>query len=276
MPHIGSTEVDCDGVALIHDWLRQMPHDAGTDAAGNAAAVKLRSKETVEFARLQAAEASTEQTEVVDHLLSSTSGALMLLRSIDSRELPVPTAAVAIEKAARHSDVTVRDLFERFLPAEQRIKRLGSVVQPDHILSLAGDPERGRRVFFETEGVSCKNCHRIQKDGKEVGPELTTIGRKLTRVQLLESMLEPSKLVDPKYVTYLAETDDGRIVTGILVNKDEHEVVFKDVLDKVIRIPTKAIEQLVPQRQSLMPDLMLRDMTAQQVADLLTYLTSLK
>jgi hypothetical protein len=44
----------------------------------------------------------------------------------------------------------------------------------------------------------------------------------------------------------------------------------------VIRIPSQHIEQLVPQRQSLMPDLLVRDMTAQQVADLLTYLSSLK
>ena len=45
---------------------------------------------------------------------------------------------------------------------------------------------------------------------------------------------------------------------------------------RILRIPTKQIEQLVPQRQSLMPDLLLRDMTAQQVADLLEYLSNLK
>lgn len=124
--------------------------------------------------------------------------------------------------------------------------------------------------------MSCKNCHRIQKEGKEVGPELTTIGKKLTRPQLLESILEPSKLIEPKYVTHLVETDDGRIVTGLLLSKDDNEVVLKDAQDKVSRIPTKQIEQLVPQRQSLMPDLLFRDMTAQQVADLLAYLGSLK
>lgn len=93
---------------------------------------------------------------------------------------------------------------------------------------------------------------------------------------MLESILEPSKLIEPKYVTHLVETDDGRIVTGLLLSKDDNEVVLKDAQDKVSRIPTKQIEQLVPQRQSLMPDLLFRDMTAQQVADLLAYLGSLK
>ena len=65
-------------------------------------------------------------------------------------------------------------------------------------------------------------------------------------------------------------------MTGLLVHKDDDEVVLKDAQDKVSRIPAKKIEQLVPQLQSLMPDLLLRDMTAQQVADLLAYLSSLK
>jgi len=181
-----------------------------------------------------------------------------------------------VEQATRHSDLTVRDLFERFLTPEQRIKRLGSVVRPEQILALQGDAVRGRRVFFETTGVSCQNCHRIRKEGRQVGPELTTIGRKQTPAQLLESILEPSKRIDPEYVTYLAETVDGRIVTGLLVEKTDAQVVLKDAQNKVRRLPVDQIEQFVPQRQSLMPDLLVRDMTAQQVADLLAYLDSLK
>ena len=276
MPHIGSTEVDRDGVELIYNWLRQLPPETAKETAGHDAAAKLRGEERAELARLRAAESSTVQNESVERLLSSTSGALLLLRSVDHRELPATAASLVVERATRHSDVSIRDLFERFLPPDQRIKRLGSVVRSEQILALPGDSSRGKQVFFETSGVSCKNCHRIEKEGKEIGPELTTIGKKLTRVQLLESILEPSKLIEPKYVTYLAETDDGRILTGLLLNKDDNEVVLKDAQDKVIRIPAKQIEQLVPQRQSLMPDLLLRDMTAQQVADLLAYLGSLK
>ena len=90
------------------------------------------------------------------------------------------------------------------MPVEERVQRLGSVVRPEQILALTGDAGRGRAAFFETAGVACKNCHRIGQDGKEVGPELTAIGKKLDRTQLLESILEPSKRIDPKYVTFLA------------------------------------------------------------------------
>ena len=276
MPHIGSTEVDRAGLELIYDWLRQMPPEAEKESAGNQLAAKMRSEEAAGLKRLCATESSTEQIEIVNRLLASTTGALQLLWSVDHRELPAAAMSLTIEKASRHSNVSVRDLFERFLAPEDRIKRLGSVVQAGQILALSGDPVRGRVVFFETTGVSCKNCHRIQKDGKQIGPELTTIGKKQTRAQLLESILEPSKRIDPKFVTYLAETTDGRLLTGLLVQKDDNEVVLKDAQDKVRRIPKTKIEQLVPQRLSLMPDLLVRDMTAQQVADLLAYLGSLK
>ncbi len=276
MPHIGSTEIDRTGVALIDHWIRQISTETAKDMTGNEAAAKLRQDELATLERLRAAKSANNQAELVRRLLSSTSGALLLLQDVDDRTLPKPAIALAIDQATQHSDVSIRDLFERFLPPDQRIKRLGSVVQPQQILALSGDQERGKRVFFETSGVSCKNCHRIQKEGKEVGPELTLIGKKLTRAQLLESILEPSKLIEPKYVTHLVEIDDGRTITGLLLSKDDNEVVLKDAQDKVTRIPVKQIEQLVPQRQSLMPDLLFRDMTAQQVADLLAYLGSLK
>lgn len=276
MPHIGSSEIDREGLELIYEWLRQIPKEVSKETTGNEAAAKLREDEAASLQSLLSASNGTQQSELVKRLLSSTSGALMMLRAIDTGTLQPSVVEHAIGVAAQHNEASIRDLFERFLPPEKRIKRLGSVIRPEQILALSGDIARGKQVFFETSGVSCKNCHRIQREGKEIGPELTAIGKKYTRTQLLESMLEPSKLIDPKFVTYLAETDDGRLVTGLLVSKDENEVVLKDAQDKVVRIPAKQVEQLVPQRQSLMPDLLLRDMTAQQAADLLEYLSTLK
>ncbi len=276
MPHIGSTEVDAKGIDLIYKWIKELPPESASDKTGNAAAAKLRGGELKDIAELLTERQATKQAELVNRLLSSTSGALILQRAIDRSEFKNEATALAIEKASQHSDVTIRDLFERYLPPEKRVKRLGSVIRPEQILLLKGDEARGKKVFFETASVSCKNCHRIQKEGKVIGPELTAIGKKLSRAQLLESMLEPSKLIDPKYVTYLAETDDGRLLTGLLIKKDDSEVLLKDAQDKEVRIPTKEVERLVPQQQSLMPDLLLRDMTADQVADLLAYLSSLK
>ena len=217
-----------------------------------------------------------ETAKRVNRLLGTTSGALMLLRSIDQGAVKDSVVSIAVEQAIQHTDVSIRDLFERFVAPDQRVKRLGNVIQPAQILSLVGDVFRGKQVFSATAGVSCRNCHRVGKEGKEVGPDLTEIGKKYTRAQMLESILEPSKRIDPKYVTYLVETTDGRVLSGLLVSKDENEVIIRDAMNMLVRIPIANVEQLVTREQSLMPDLLLRDMTAEQVADLLAYLGSLK
>ena len=276
MPYIGSFEVDRNGIALMAEWLREIPREAAKDKTGNKAAEKIRLAEAAMLRNLLGTKQRKDQTELIDRLLSSTSGAIMLLLAIDEKKVSQPAASLAVAKARQHTDVRVRDLFERFLPPEKRIKRLGTVVRPEQILSLNGDTVRGRQVFFATAGGQCKNCHQIQKEGKELGPDLTTIGKTNDRAQLLESILEPSKRIDPKYVTYLVETEDGKLLTGLLVKKDGTEVVLRDVQNKRIVVPADQIEQLVPQRKSIMPELLFRDMTAQQVADLLKYLSSLK
>ncbi|MBI2481253.1 MAG: c-type cytochrome [Planctomycetia bacterium] len=272
MPHMGSTEIDLDGVKLIADWITQIPADEA--AAGNEAAPQSIREAAASLDYLVAATAPEGAEKSVERLLSTTSGALMLLRAVDT--LPDSIVDLTVQRAAQHNDVSIRDLFERFLPPDQRVKRLGSVIQRDDILSLPGDEARGKQVFHDTPGVSCKNCHRIGQDGKEVGPDLTTIATKYARAELLESILEPSKRIDAKYLSYLVETKEGRVLTGLLVNQNDNEVVLRDATNVLIQIPADNVEQLATQPKSLMPELLLRDMTAQQVADLLAYLGSLK
>jgi uncharacterized repeat protein (TIGR03806 family) len=271
MPRMGSAEVDEQGLELIHDWIAQLPAPATalTDPSREQAHSALKT--------LRGGKPPAEaQAKQIDQLLSSTGGALRLLRAIDDRTLGEPVRTAAIARATGHSDAHVRDLFERFLPEHQRTKRLGSVVKPEEILALPGDGERGKKLFFEAAGVACRTCHRIAGQGGEVGPDLSEIGTKYNRAQLLETILQPSKEIDPKYLTYLVETKNGQIYSGVLVEKTANEVRLRDAQNKLLHLPADEIEQLVPQQQSLMPELLLRDMTAREVADLTTFLESLK
>ena len=131
-------------------------------------------------------------------------------------------------------------------------------------------------MFFKADGIQCRNCHKIQGKGKEIGPDLSGVGKKNTRAQILESILQPSRKIDPKWLAYVVETVQGRVFTGLLIKKDDKEVVLRDAKDKLARIPAADVEVIAPQQKSLMPDLLVRDMTAQQVADLLAFLASRK
>ena len=170
----------------------------------------------------------------------------------------------------------VRDLFERFIPEAERVKRLGDIIDRATILALSGDAVRGKSVFTTSAAAQCKTCHKAGDVGESIGPDLTKIGAKYDKAGLLEEILEPSKKIDPAFTTYLLETKDGRVVSGLPVEKTSSGVVLKDMQGKTVRFANDEIERMVPQSRSLMPELLLRDLTAQQVADLLEFLAGLR
>jgi putative heme-binding domain-containing protein len=274
MPRLGSNVVDEAGVKLIHDWIRQLP---GVGVVADAPA-RTSAHTAAAVNQLRGADGATADAihGRIDPLLGSTSAALQLMQALGDETFPARVREAVVSRATQSETVEVRDLFERFLPEERRIKRLGTVIRPEQILALAGDGERGRKVFFEASGVQCRNCHRIAGQGTEVGPDLDQIGKKYDRAQILDNILNPSRQMEPKYLTYLVETKRGQVHSGILVAKDAAKVVLKDVNNKLIEVHAGDVELMVPQQKSLMPDLLLRDLTAEQVADLTAFLSSLK
>ena len=99
---------------------------------------------------------------------------------------------------------------------------------------------------------------------------------KRTRADLLESILEPSRRVEPAFQSYLLKTETGKSATGLLLSRTDREVVLKGADGKEVRVAAGEIESLTPSRTSLMPNALMADLTPQQAADLLEYLVSLK
>jgi putative heme-binding domain-containing protein len=198
-----------------------------------------------------------------------------LLHAMDTRPLPPALHDEVVNAAYAHTDPQIRDLFERFVPAEKRVKRLGSVIDVAQLLAVPGDAERGH-ALFGSAATQCKNCHHVGELGGKLGPELTHIAKTYNRAQVLEKLLDPSKKIDPKFVAYIVRTSNGKSYLGILVEKTDRDVILRDAEDKEIHIPASDVDQMVKQSHSLMPEQQLRDLTAQQAADLLSYLQSLK
>lgn len=269
MPRLGSDEVDEAGVQLIREWIAAMPGTAGTLSD------KLQPAEAAAYDVLTEGPAAAGREDAIQTLTGSTRGALALLTLLEddstSRELRNDVLATT----GRHSQAEVRDLFERFLPPDQRVRRLGTEVDPESLLSLPADAERGRTVFFAEGGAACQSCHKVQDQGVSVGPDLSEVGRKYPPRELLTHLLEPSRFIDPKYVSYIVETMDGLVLSGLLVEQTDAEVVLRTAKNEEHRIPAGNVEMLVPQQKSLMPELLLRDLTPQQAADLIAYLSSL-
>jgi len=275
MPRVGSNQVDERALRLFRDWIAGM---RPTEKPVAGADLKADAEDRAALASLKqaAGTASERRTAAIRRLASSTHGGLMLMSFLDrtpvSPDLRREVAAIA--GASPH--VEVRDLFERFMPEGDRIKRLGDAFDRAELLALKGNAERGKAVFSTSSAAQCKTCHKVGPIGEAVGPELSKIGTKYDRAAMLEHILEPSKTIDPQYVSYLVETKDGQVVTGVVTERTDAAVVLKDAQGKTVKIPRDHVEQIAPQGRSLMPELLLRDLTAQQAADLIEFLAGQK
>ena len=267
MPQFGSSVIDSRGKQLVREWIINM-----TSATGRRATIG----ETEKHQGILMERFVHDDTDkkIIEELLDYPGTALRLADLMVIS--PPKRTETLLPLAYSHPNPAIRDLFERFIPEEQRIKRLGSDIKPAEILALPGDAARGRELFFNSSGVQCKNCHKIGDQGQSLGPDLSQIGRKLDKPKLLENIFEPSKTIEPQFVSHLVETTSGEVHTGLLVRRDDAQTVLKLADGKELTIPAAEIERSVPQQKSLMPELLLRDLTALQAADLLAFLASLR
>ena len=276
MPKMGSSVIDEQGMLLIENWIANQEQVPLEGSVRTAIACQ-RAEQRKQLAILQAeSSSSTEQQTAIEKLLNDTSGGLLLASSLTQDQLTAGTRQQLLEQVVAVSQNEVRELFQQWLPEDQQLERLGAVVDTERVLAVQGDVQRGRHLFGKGDLAQCKNCHQVGEVGQAVGPDLKVISKKSNRSQLLESILEPSKVIEPKYVTYLVETKGGVLHTGLLVVKNGEELLLKNSQGKMIRLPADQIESMLPQEKSLMPEMLLRDMTVQQVADLLAFLESLK
>jgi putative membrane-bound dehydrogenase-like protein len=142
------------------------------------------------------------------------------------------------------------------------------------LLKIKGNAVRGREVF--KNAGTCATCHVVNGEGKDVGPNLSEIGKKLSREALLESILYPSAAISHGYETWVVNTNAGRVETGILTSNTAEGITLKGA-DSLLRSIKKAdIESLEKSPTSLMPADLHKALTPQDLADLLDYLLTLK
>ena len=141
-----------------------------------------------------------------------------------------------------------------------------------------GDPARGKAVLLrsKTDAAQCLKCHMVNKDGGQIGPDLSLIGKKASVENLLESLLQPSKAIADQFVTWKIDTADGQSISGLLVSESESTVTIRDANGKDYPIPVKDVEKRAKSLVSLMPEDSVRALTEQELLDLVAFLATLK
>lgn len=135
------------------------------------------------------------------------------------------------------------------------------------------DPERGRELFLHPHGAGCFKCHRMEGIGDVLAPDLSDIGSRAKTPQvLIESILEPSKVITEGFAQQQILTFDGKVVTGAVVEETGRSlsVVGSDAVLQVI--DKQDIEARKGSHVSPMPSGFGEMMNAQQIADVAAWL----
>ena len=140
----------------------------------------------------------------------------------------------------------------------------------------SGDPDRGRKLFFDRKGAGCIRCHRSQGEGGEVGPDLSDVGKKYDRALLIESVLDPSRQIVEGYRPTVVATADGRVLSGIIKAESDHELTLVDVDGHRQVVLKSDIEKRMAAHTSLMPDGLSAGLSQRDFADLIAYLDRLR
>lgn len=163
-------------------------------------------------------------------------------------------------------------LFDKILgEAKEQLARLADLEK-----SLPkGDVPRGRSVYYGAKAV-CSACHVVGGQGRAIGPDLSKIGGIRTERDLLEAILLPSVSIVRGYETFQVALKDGRQVVGLLAAETADAVTVVTAERNEVRLARAAVESVEPTRTSLMPAGLDKQLTPQEIADLLAYLRSLR
>ena len=135
------------------------------------------------------------------------------------------------------------------------------------------DLARGRQAFVDAQ---CIRCHRFGNDGGPIGPELTGAASKYDGRSLLESILEPSKVLSEQYQNVTVWTKDGDSFTGRIIRENEESLfVETDPLSGARESVARAeVESIAPSALSPMPEGSVNVLSREEILDLVAYLQS--
>jgi putative membrane-bound dehydrogenase-like protein len=132
--------------------------------------------------------------------------------------------------------------------------------------SVDSDPIRGKAIFAK----NCSACHRLDSVGTVVGPDISD-SREQTYDKLLIAILDPNRAIDANYFRYLARTEDGLVVEGLLRDANAQTITLQNQTGSIV-VQRSELEELKSSGVSLMPEGIEVQISHQEMADLLWYI----
>jgi putative heme-binding domain-containing protein len=215
--------------------------------------------------------------KLLDAFLNRKNGAEALADSLTRHKLSVDVAKRALRTmySVGRSDARLSDVLSAAagIAADAPPPSPAEIAQIVAEVESRGDPERGEKIFRRKD-LNCMKCHSVSRAGGQIGPELSAVGGSSPTDYIVNSILNPNLAIKEQYITRVFVLADGRVLTGIVIDRDEVRVNVRDANGLAVSIPTADIDEEL-EGQSLMPQGLAKFLTRDELLDLAKFISEL-
>lgn len=213
------------------------------------------------------------RTAAANALGRSRLGERFLMQLVEQSKLPQDLNFTIANVLYASTDEKIRGEVGNYLklPATANSKPLPPLAD---LAKRKGDAGHGHELFKMK--ATCAKCHKVRGQGKEVGPDLSEVGSKLSREAMFVSILDPSAGISHNYETYQAVLESGNVVSGLKITETDESITIRNAesIDKTI--DKDDIDELIKSKISLMPSDLQKTMSVQDLVDVVEFLETLK
>lgn len=207
------------------------------------------------------------RTAMLDELLARDQWTRTLLSGLSEGKVNrAEFDAARRQRLITHRDAELREMAKDLLDSKSTSTRAELISSFRPALANPANRDNGRVVFRKR----CASCHRIENHGHVVGPDLTALTNRSSE-WLLETTLDPNKNVDARYLSWAAILNDGRTVSGMIAEESATSIRLLEADGKEHVVLRNNLEELRSTQRSLMPEGLERDLTPQDIADVIAY-----
>lgn len=258
---------ESSGKALLELLQPQHPADLQSAAARGLAELDDEALAKTTFARWSQYTAAT-RWRVLAAAPRSTAMTATLADLLERGNLsPVELEASVRQSLLKTPNGSLMRRFQELLTTAVAPDRQEVLARFQPALKMEGDRPRGAVVFAKT----CSVCHIVEGRGRHVGPDLSGIASR-PKEALLADILDPSRQVSPDFINYSLTTIDGKLLTGFIASETAASVTLRRAGEPDDTVLRSQIKELRAEGKSLMPEGLEQGLTAQDIADLLSFL----
>lgn len=208
---------------------------------------------------------------IVQEFLKSVSGTHRLLRAVGRGTIPGRDIDGESKKfLLGHASSDVAALARKTFKPEPTASRKDVLVRYQPALDKKGSLAEGRKLFLK----NCSVCHKVGDQGHQVAPDIVSVVNK-SPDDLLIAILDPNREAQPNFTQYTVITKAGKVFNGMIAAETGASLTLRRAEGKQDVIRRADIAELVSSGKSLMPEGFEKELSPEQIRDIIAFVKSL-